>query len=235
MFIVSGGYKSIRKALVERGWYRNKDPKSNCFDLKWVLKGKHIDHRQLEEGQTVNHFFKSTSITTKIGICRSMKDLVNHTPVDPDTFFPICFDLSDPDDFESFKEQYMVTKAEAIVKRFYANGEKLDEKLIKVALDICERRLMTLDDLIDLEEPPKKLVLDSEWEVLGADEMSEKKLASKKHMDWMKKMDCKTVRLYTKEKKERKKKVGKKKKEEEEEKEGEETLEERAERLLEEM
>ena len=47
VFIVSGGYKSVKKALIERGWYRNKDEKSQCFDLKWVLKGKNINHKKL--------------------------------------------------------------------------------------------------------------------------------------------------------------------------------------------
>ena len=49
VFIVSGGYSSIWKALVERGWFRNKDPKSTCFDLKWILKAKDINHKLLED------------------------------------------------------------------------------------------------------------------------------------------------------------------------------------------
>ena len=92
----------------------------------------------------------------------------------------------------------MVIKAESIVKKYVADIEKIDEKIVKTAIDICERRLMSLDDLIDLEKQPEKLVLDKEWDIIGADEMSEKKLANKKHKDWLKKMDCKTMRLYKK-------------------------------------
>jgi hypothetical protein len=40
-----------------------------------------------------------------------MKNLVDRTPVDPNSFFPICFDLTDPEDFENFKEEFMVSKA----------------------------------------------------------------------------------------------------------------------------
>jgi len=49
VFIVSGGYSSIKKALLDRGWFRNMDPKSTCFDLKWVIKAKDINHKQLED------------------------------------------------------------------------------------------------------------------------------------------------------------------------------------------
>ena len=37
---------------------------------------------------------------------------------------------------------------------------------------------------------------DSEWDIIGKDELDEKQLQNKKHSDWMKKMDCKTTRLY---------------------------------------
>ena len=49
VFIVSGGYKTIKNSLIERGWFRNQDIKSNCYDLKWVLKGKDIDFKTLQE------------------------------------------------------------------------------------------------------------------------------------------------------------------------------------------
>ncbi len=48
-----------------------------------------------------------------------MKSLISWTSIDPDTFFPICFDLTDQDDFDAFKEKFMLIKAESIVKKFY--------------------------------------------------------------------------------------------------------------------
>jgi len=33
IFIIIGGYPAIRKALEERGWFENPDPKSPCYDL----------------------------------------------------------------------------------------------------------------------------------------------------------------------------------------------------------
>jgi len=49
VFIVHGGYGSIKNALLERGWFRNKDHKSPCFDLKWVVKANEIHHKLLED------------------------------------------------------------------------------------------------------------------------------------------------------------------------------------------
>lgn len=49
VFICTGGYKDIKKALKARGWVQNKDPSSPCFDFKWVLKSKDIDHNTLND------------------------------------------------------------------------------------------------------------------------------------------------------------------------------------------
>ena len=50
VFIVSGGYGFLKKSLKKRGWIENKDHSSPCFDLKWVLKSKDINHNELKEG-----------------------------------------------------------------------------------------------------------------------------------------------------------------------------------------
>jgi hypothetical protein len=50
VFCVLGGYIEFRRALKRRGWYENKDPNSICFDLKWTLRSKDIEHGQLLEG-----------------------------------------------------------------------------------------------------------------------------------------------------------------------------------------
>jgi tubulin monoglycylase TTLL3/8 len=70
----------------------------------------------LKDFQKVNHFEKNTSITTKIGLCRNLRNLIWFENVDIDTFYPRCFDLNDPDDIENFAEEFKTTKAEAILK-----------------------------------------------------------------------------------------------------------------------
>lgn len=49
VFICTGGYPDIKKALKKRGWVHNKDANSPCFDFKWVLKSKDIDHNALND------------------------------------------------------------------------------------------------------------------------------------------------------------------------------------------
>ncbi len=49
VFICTGGYPDIKKALKQRGWVHNKDVNSPCFDLKWTLKSKDIDHNVLND------------------------------------------------------------------------------------------------------------------------------------------------------------------------------------------
>jgi tubulin monoglycylase TTLL3/8 len=102
VFIVSGGYGDIKRALKKRGWVENKDRDSVCFDLKWTLKTKDIDVNKLEEHQIVNHFAKATSITTKVGLTHSLKNLIWFNNVDIDTFYPRCFDLAIEEELEDF-------------------------------------------------------------------------------------------------------------------------------------
>ena len=67
--------------------------------------------------QVVNHFSKATSITTKSGLMKSLRQLRWFEPVDIDTFFPRCYDLSDPGDYADFVEDYKATVAERQLKR----------------------------------------------------------------------------------------------------------------------
>ena len=93
VFIVKGGYGDIKRALKARGWVENKDKSSPCFDLKYTLKTSDIDFDNLQPGQIVNHYSKTTSITRKVGLTHSLKNLIWFNNVDVDTFYPRCFDL----------------------------------------------------------------------------------------------------------------------------------------------
>jgi tubulin monoglycylase TTLL3/8 len=209
VYICTGGYGTIRKALNDRGWVENKDPKSPWFDLKWTLRAKDLDHPNLQSHQIVNHFWKSTAITTKVGLCHSLKNLIWFNNVDIDTFYPQCFDLMDRDDFEEFTEQFKAIKAEWIVKRYAFEIDEVDLEALKVSMKIWERRLMDLDDIIDLKNPPKCLVSDEEWELIAKDELNKSKLAKKKHSDWMKRMDWWKVSQHPAKKEDKKKRKAK--------------------------
>jgi len=83
------GYKSFREALIERGWHHNTDFESPIFHLKFTVKSKDVfkmqkgtganmkygdfsDAHTLKEFQMVNHFYKHSFITSKVGLTASL-------------------------------------------------------------------------------------------------------------------------------------------------------------------
>ena len=70
-------------------------------------------------------------------------------------------------DWESFKDYFRLTWSESILKRFRENGKCCMEKVV-VALNICERRLLTLDEAIEQfgEATNNALVTDEVWSIL---------------------------------------------------------------------
>ena len=95
-----------------------------------------------------------------------------------------------------------------------SGGDKttVTEKVLKVALKVCEKRIKDLDDLIDDPTAFLSLVTDDEWKILGADELNVETLAQKKHEDWMLKNDIQLKKNKEKEEKKLKKKKKKKSK-----------------------
>ena len=95
VFIITGGYNELKKALKERGWVQNPDYNSPCFDLKYTLQIKEIDFDHLQDFQMVNHFQKNGVITTKLGLTKTLRNNVWINDISEDTYFPKCFDLND--------------------------------------------------------------------------------------------------------------------------------------------
>ena len=60
------------------------------------------------------------------------------------------------------------------------------EKVLKVAMNVCQRRLRDLNDLIDDPKAYQELVSPADWKILGADELNEKNMQKKKHENWLK-------------------------------------------------
>lgn len=97
-----GGYGTLRKALVDRGWFENPDRYSPVFDLKFAIRSD--NPAELKDFQITNHFAKNNVITTKVGLCRSLKQLVWWTDeAAVDSFFPRCFDLTDQEELPDFQ------------------------------------------------------------------------------------------------------------------------------------
>ena len=106
VFIIAGGYGDIKRALLDRGWVQNKDYSSPCFDLKWTLKAKDIDVKDISSHQLVNHFYKTKCITTKCGLTESLKNMVWCGKVDVNTFFPRSYDLREQEEFDEFTQEF---------------------------------------------------------------------------------------------------------------------------------
>ena len=75
---------------------------------------------------------------------------------------------------DDFIQEFKALKAESYVKTFVremreSKGEKhsVNEKVLKVAMRVCDKRLMELDDLIDDPNAFSSLVTDDEWRILG--------------------------------------------------------------------
>ncbi|KRX06005.1 hypothetical protein PPERSA_01083 [Pseudocohnilembus persalinus] len=198
IFIVSGGYGDLKKALRAKGWVENPDPNSQCFDFKWTLLNKEINYSALKDFQIVNHFQKVIGITTKVGLCRNLRHLAWCANVDVNEFYPRCYDLTDNDEIEEFETDFKITKAESILKQ-YANKMKNnknvseeEEVVIQVALQVYKRKLRDINELIDEQgEEHFKLITDEEWEILSADELDKEGLIKQKHEKWKKRLDKK--------------------------------------------
>ena len=117
VFIITGFYPSLRRAFLNRGWFENKDRNSRYFDLKWTINSKHIVHSEIEDHQIVNHFSRASSIVTKIGLMKNIRNLKYFANVNIDRFFPRCYDLNDIGDKEDFKDDFRCVRAQQILKQ----------------------------------------------------------------------------------------------------------------------
>ena len=95
---------------MKRGWIENPDENSLSFDFKWSLKIKDIEYSKLKDNQIANHFEKNSCLTSKVGICRNIKNLIFSNSVDISNFYPKCYDLEDSLEFEDFIEEFKITR-----------------------------------------------------------------------------------------------------------------------------
>eukprot|EP00798_Chlamydomonas_sp_ICE-L_P017105 gene17105-23404_t len=102
------------QGLLERGWCENSDHCSPHFDLKWAVAASDINKETLWHSQIVNHFGKATCITTKVGLCRTLRELAWYEAADYRDFYPRGFDLSNDEEVGHFMTEARLTSAEAI-------------------------------------------------------------------------------------------------------------------------
>jgi tubulin monoglycylase TTLL3/8 len=176
VFSMTGWYPCVRQALLDRGWMQNSDPNSPFCDLKWTLKSIDIAADQLQPWQLTNHFFKNMAITTKAGLLKSLQPLTWFADISAGDIFPRGYDLSIPEEMQSFIDDFRIQNAASILKRIYFDltgdphinatstttamtmldndqkGYQVNKAVVYACCDILERMLHPLDeDYLDVE------------------------------------------------------------------------------------
>ena len=185
-FICLGGYGDIVRYLQKRGWVLNKDPKSTDFDFIWTLKTIDINYSLLRKEQIAGHFSRNGAITRKSGLCKNIKNLY-YKGIDPNNFFPRCYDLSDKNDMGDFIEDFKINKAISILKiiskQLNEGNENsislYSESVIKTAIDIVERNSnIIIGEYIEINmnnaKTFVKFVTEKEWSLIGEEEPNTK-------------------------------------------------------------
>jgi len=175
IFIISKNYRCIRDAFLERGWVENEDQDSNCFHFKFMLKCAKIKHSKLESWQFVNHFKGGTSLTTKVGLTKTLKSLSYYESTSSEPFYPRCFDCNHEEDFKEFILYFKQICAEVILKRLLdlaARGKRDCHRYqnlllcLDTAISVSKRRCLTLDKHLELEGETDK-ISDAEWQIIS--------------------------------------------------------------------
>ena len=84
----------------------------------YAMYRKDIDFLNLPAKTYVNHFKASSTLTSKRGLCMTLKNLIWYRNIDIDTFFPRCFYLNEENDYLDFIEEFKAVKSESVLKEF---------------------------------------------------------------------------------------------------------------------
>ncbi|XP_003509602.1 protein monoglycylase TTLL8 isoform X1 [Cricetulus griseus] len=84
--------------------------------LLWTIKRDVVDYHSLSCEQMLNHYGKTASFTTKIGLCLNMRSLPWYVQANPNTFFPRCYGLCTESEKQEFLDDFRRTVASSILK-----------------------------------------------------------------------------------------------------------------------
>ena len=148
----------LRRALLNLGWYENKNINSFFFDLKWVYIDNENDYKFLIDGQFYNHFQNNKELTTKIGLTNNLKEFSEYG-VNFDEFYPRCYDLGNDKDLMEFSADFEHTNMMILLKKhikYFKLKKKNLIKEIKMELKINEEKKKTRNDKVILMKMIKR-------------------------------------------------------------------------------
>lgn len=118
-----GQFADVADALRARGWVRNEVADGSTFNLLWTLRDTDISWDALRPDQWVNHFEGARALTTKSGLCRSMRNLGWAEAAESRTFFPRCYELGSSVDADEFVHDFRTTAACSVLRRHVAHPQ----------------------------------------------------------------------------------------------------------------
>ncbi|EDV19282.1 uncharacterized protein TRIADDRAFT_33802, partial [Trichoplax adhaerens] len=148
--------------------------------LIWTSKRDDIDYKSLARYQIVNHYEKTIPLTTKVGLCTSIKNLSWVQEIDSDTIFPRCFQLHMEEELQAFIDDFRLTAAVNILKWIIdpsINGksskanskhsEKIHDAVVRYALQACENYIECQTHLdLDVATDLRSKLDDNKWNLL---------------------------------------------------------------------